>query len=122
MCIRDSVYTIVPETGTLSSATFSGVDALATSDTNYITFTITNLGQAGAGSAVMLAATAPNTTKATGGAAIVANGKRPLTLTGTPADLVVVAGDRLKTTVTASGTLANTITSGQVALKFAGTT
>ena len=48
-------YMIAAATGTLSQAFFSGTDALAASDTNYITFSVTNLGQAGAGSAAMLA-------------------------------------------------------------------
>lgn len=115
-------YVIVPEAGTLSSVDFSGIDALATSDSNYITFTITNLGQAGAGTTVMLAATAPNTTKATGGSAIVANGKFPLTLNGTASNLVVAQGDRLKVSATATGTLAGTVTGSTFCLRFAGTT
>ena len=76
-------YITVPETGTITSAEFAGVDALAANDTNYITFSITNLGQAGADSTVILAATDANTTKATGGTALSANTKRSLTLTGT---------------------------------------
>jgi len=89
---------------------FSGVDALATSDTNYITFSITNLGLTGSGSAVMLAATDANTTKATGGTALTANAARTLTLNGTAANLVVAAGDRLRIRAAATGTLANTVT------------
>lgn len=114
-------YVIVPETGTLDSIDFSGVDALATSDTNYITFSITNLGQAGAGSTVMLAATNANTTKATGGTAIAANTKRSLTVTGTGADLAVTAGDRLRIRAAATGTLANTVTFPTYLLRFGGT-
>lgn len=104
------VYVIAPQAGTLTSALFSGVDALAASDTNYITFTITNLGQAGAGSTAMLAATDANTTKTTGGTALSANTKRTLTLNGTAANLVVAAGDRLRLRAAATGTLANTVT------------
>ena len=103
-------YIVVPETGVLAGIDFSGVDALAANDSNYITFTVTNLGQAGAGTTVMLAATDANTTKATGGSAIVANGKRSLTLNATPANLVVAAGDRLRIRAAATGTLANTVT------------
>src|SRR5688572_5763006 len=69
------LYVIVPETGVLDSVDFSGVDVLAASDTNYITFSITNLGQAGAGSTALLAATDANTTKTTGGTALAANTK-----------------------------------------------
>lgn len=103
-------YIIVAETGVVSSIDFSAVDALATSDTNYITWTVTNLGQAGAGSTAILAATDANTTKATGGSAIAANTKRSLTLSGTAANLVVTAGDRLRIRAAATGTLANTET------------
>ncbi len=114
-------YVIVPQTGTLTGVDFSGVDALAASDTNYITFSITNLGQAGAGTTVMLAATAANTTMVTGGTALAANTKRSLTVTGTGADLVVTAGDRLRIRAAATGTLANTVTFPTYMLRFGGT-
>lgn len=117
-----SEYMIVEETGSLASIEFSGVDALATSDTNYITFAITNLGQAGAGSTAMLAATDANTTKATGGSAISANTKRSLTRHGTAANLDVVAGDRLKIDAVVTNTLANSITFPTYLLRFNGTT
>lgn len=106
------VYVIVPQTGAISSIDFSGVDALATSDTNYITWTVTNLGQAGAGSTAILATTPAgiNTTKATGGTAIAANTVYPLTLSATSANLVVASGDRLRLRAAATGTLANTVT------------
>lgn len=113
---------IVGESGSLSSVDFSGVDALAASDTNYITFTITNLGQAGAGSNPMLAATAANTTQATGGTAISALTKRSLTLNGTGSNLVVVQGDRLLIRAAVTGTLANTVTVPRYTLRFSGTT
>lgn len=111
-------YVIVPNAGKLSSVDFSGVDALAASDTNYVTFSITNLGQAGSGSTAMLVATDANTTKATGGTAIAANTKRSLTLHGTAANLVVAAGDRLRVRVAATGTLANTVTFANLLLRF----
>lgn len=103
-------YIIVAETGTVAGIDFSGVDALAASDTNYITWTVVNLGQAGAGSTAVLAATDANTTKATGGTALSANTKRSLTLNATAANLVVTAGDRLRLRAAATGTLANTVT------------
>ena len=115
---NSDAYVIAPVAGVMSLALFSGVDALATSDTNYITFSITNLGQAGAGSTAMLAATDANTTKATGGTAIVANGRRTLTLNGTAANLVVAAGDRLRIRAAATGTLANTVTFPAYTLVF----
>lgn len=112
-------YIIVPKSGKLTGIDFSGIEALAANDTNYITFSVTNLGQAGAGSTALLAATDPNTTKATGGSALVANGKRSLTLHGTEANLDVVAGDRLKIRAAATGTLASTITKPVYMLQFA---
>jgi len=115
-------YVVVPEAGTLDSVDFSGIDALAQHGSNYVTFSITNLGQAGAGSAAMLAATDANTSKTTTGAAISANTKRSLTLTSTGADLVVAAGDRLRIRVAATGTLANTVAGSVFTLRFSGTT
>jgi len=107
---NSDVFVIAPAAGTLTSVVFSGTDALAANDTNYITFSITNLGLAGSGSAAMLAATDANTTKATGGTALTANAARTLTLSGTAANLVVAAGDRLRIRAAATGTLANTVT------------
>jgi hypothetical protein len=103
-------YIIVDAAGVLVTARFSATTALVTDVTNYITWTITNLGQAGAGSAAMLAASAANSTQTTGGSAIAANTLRNLTLNGTAANLVVAAGDRLRIRATAAGTLANTVT------------
>jgi hypothetical protein len=115
---NSDVYLIAPAAGTLTSAVFSGVDALAASDTNYITFTITNLGQTGSGTATMLAASDANTTKATGGTALSANAVRSLTINGTAANLVVAAGDRLRVRAAATGTLANTVTFPVYRLNF----
>jgi hypothetical protein len=103
-------YLIAAKTGKVVGAVFSSLAALAAHDSNYVTFSITNLGQAGAGSAAMLAATDPNTTKATGGVALSANTKRTLTLTATAADLAVVEGDRLLVRFAATGTLAGAVT------------
>lgn len=107
-----SVFIIAPSTGSLSSLIFSGHDVLATSDSNYIVWTATNLGQAGAGSTAMLA-TSPagiNTTKATGGTALAADTYQSLTLSGTAANIAVTKGDRIQVTATVTGTLANTVT------------
>lgn len=109
-------YIIVPKSGTVAAALFSGTAALTASDTNYITFSITNLGQSGNGSTAILAATDPNTTKATGGSAIAANTKRTLTLNSTTANLAVVEGDRLLVRAAATGTLGNTVTFSLVEL------
>lgn len=111
-------YTIAPEAGSLTSVEINPLVALATSDTNYITWTITNLGQAGAGSTAMLAASPANTTKATGGTALAVNTKRTLTVHGTAANLVVAKGDKISITATASGTLANTVTYPVYILRF----
>lgn len=103
-------YVFAPKTGKLTQAVFSSLAALAAHDTNFITFSIVNLGQDGAGDNVMLAATAANTTKITGGTALTANNKRTLTLTDTAADLLVTEGDRLRIRATADGTLAGAVT------------
>lgn len=103
-------YFMAESSGNVIQIDFSGTDALAASNTNYITWSITNLGQAGAGSAALLAASDANTTKTTGGSAISANTKRTLTLTSTLNDLNLVTGDRIRIRVTVTGTLANTVT------------
>lgn len=103
-------YFISEEVGNVIEANFSALDALAASDTNYITWTITNLGQDGSGSASLLGAVAGNTTKTTGGSAIVANTKRTFTLTTTLNSLQIVVGDRIRIRATVTGTLANTVT------------
>lgn len=103
-------YLIAAKTGKVVAATFSSLAALAAHDTNFVTFSITNLGQAGSGSAAMLAATAANTTKVTGGTALSANTKRALTLSSTVADLAVTEGDRLLVRFAADGTLAGAVT------------
>lgn len=95
--------------GTLSGARMTAEDALATSDTNFLTFTLVNTGQSGAGTTAMLAATDANTTKATGGVAITAVTGRAFTLHGTAANLRVAAGDVLVLTATVTGTLANVV-------------
>lgn len=111
-------YAIVPEAGVLASIDFSSLAALAAHDSNYITWTVTNLGQGGAGSTAMLAATDANTTKATGGTALSANTKRSLTLNSTSANLVVAAGDRLLIRAAATGTLAGAVTVPVYLLRF----
>jgi hypothetical protein len=111
-------YFTPPFAGRLVAAVFTGIDALAQHGSNYLTFSLTNLGQAGAGSTAMLAATDANTTKTTTGSAIGANTPRAMTLHGTPANLVVAAFDRLRFRVAATGTLNNTITVPTVVLVF----
>jgi hypothetical protein len=48
-----SKYVIVPKSGRVVAAYFSSTDALAAHGTNYLTFSITNLGQAGAGTTAL---------------------------------------------------------------------
>lgn len=112
------IYFVATRAGSLASIDFTSLAALAAHDTNYITFSLTNLGQAGSGTAVMLAATDANTTKVTGGTALVASSRRALTLTSTAADLVVAKGDVLRFRATASGTLAGTVTRSTVQARF----
>jgi hypothetical protein len=91
---------------TLIAALFAESVGVTASDTNYWTWSITNLGQAGAGSTPMLNAGAVNTTKATGGSALVANGNRSLALHGVPGtdgNLNTAANDVLQVTLTATG-------------------
>lgn len=113
----DTLY-ICNKAGVLASADFSSIDALAANDTNYITFSITNLGQSGAGSTAMLAATSANTTKATGGTALTALAKRSLTLHGTAGNLVVAVGDVLRVRCAVTGTLGATVTGSVSRLRF----
>lgn len=120
-----SAVAMAPVDGFVSLAYFAGSDALAADNTNYLTFTIRNLGPGGGGTTQILLATDVNTTKLTGGSAIVANVKRSLTLKGTagiwPPDdaaLQVAKGDRLLVSATATGTLANTVTFSEVRIYF----
>ena len=114
------VYVTAPVDGELSAAQVTPLVALAASDSNYLTFTVTNLGQAGAGTTVMLAASAANTTKTTGGAALAVNTRNDFTLHGTDANLVVEKGDRIKisATATVASALANTVTVPTYMLTF----
>lgn len=111
-------YVICPFAGTFTGGDFSGIDALAASNTNYITFSVTNLGQAGSGTNPLLAATAANTTQVTGGTAIAANTKWSFTINGTGSNLIVAKGDRLRIRAAATGTLANTVTGSKARLYF----
>lgn len=103
-------YIVAAKTGKLVAATLTPLVALTAHDTNYLTFSITNLGQAGAGTAAMLAATDANTTKATGGTGLAISTKRSLILTSTVADLAVVEGDCLRLRAASAATAANTVT------------
>lgn len=108
---------VVPRTGILSSARIVAEDALAASDTNYVTFALTNKLTA-AGSTAMFAATDANTTKATGGVAITAISGRTFTVNVTAANLTVNKGDILLFEATITGTLANAVENPSVELTF----
>lgn len=114
-----AAYAIVPKSGRVEAVYFSSVDATATHASNHVSFTLVNLGQAGAGTTDVILATAANSTNSTGGAAIAANTKRSLSLHGTAANLDVVEGDRLKFLATAGGTTANTNTFSNVVVLIA---
>ena len=103
-------YIVAAKTDKIAAATFTSLAALTADNTNYGTFAITNLGQAGAGTAAILAATDANTTKATGGTGLAASTKRTLTLSSTVADLAVTEGDCLRLRFTSAATLAGAVT------------
>lgn len=109
-------YVIAPISGRLTEADFSGTDALAANDTNYITFSIVNLGRDGAGSTDLLSTGDENTTKATGGTALSADTVRELIINATYNN--VQRGDRLRVRAAATGTLANTVTNSVFTLRF----
>ena len=115
---NSDAFLIVPSDGVIVGAIYSGADALSANDTNFVTWSITNLGQAGSGSTAILAATDANTTKATGGTGITANARRNLVLNATPANLAVVAGDRLRIRAAATGTLAGAVGGNVYLLQF----
>lgn len=103
-------YFQVGKSGRIVSIKFSSLAALAASDSNYITWTATNLGQAGVGSTALLSTADTNTTKATGGSALVASSSRSLVLSTTATNLDVVEGDVIRIRATATGTLAGAVT------------
>lgn len=115
----NSGWRTMPRAGRLVSATYTGVEALAANDTNYLTFTVVNTLGSGSGTTAMLAATDANTTKATGGTGITAVVGRSLTIHGTAANLRVAAGDVVACVETPTGTLANAVTRPTVTLTFA---
>lgn len=112
-------FVIAPQAGTINGIFFSSTSALTADDTNYITFSATNLGTTGSGTAAMLAATDANTTKSTGGTGLVANAQRTLTLTATGADLVVAAGDRIRIRAAVTGTLAGAVAGSLFSVRYA---
>lgn len=112
------MYLMAPEDGSLHSIEFSGLDAVAASDTNYVTFSAINLGQDGLGTTVMTAAVDGNTTKVTGGSALVANGRRVFKLSTAKGALKVLAGDRIRVRAIVTGNLPNAENGGVVLVRF----
>ena len=111
-------YALIERAGTLVGCYFSGVEALATSNTNYLTFSLTNGGNAGAKSDAMLSTGDDVTTKTTGGSALAAVTTRSLAVNGTALNVTVAANERLRFRAAATGTLANQITLPLVTLVF----
>jgi hypothetical protein len=91
-----------PFAGTLARVSLTVTTTVAANDTNYWTAGIVNKGAAGAGSTVMVdASAAANSTKATGGSAATAFIQRALTLSAVGGALDVSAsGDTLVLTLT----------------------
>lgn len=100
-------YFMAPRSLSVNKIDFSATDALATNNTNYITWSIANLGLAGAGTGELLGT---NNTTVTNGSAIAANTKRTFVLTATLNNLNIVQGDRIRIRATVTGTLANAVT------------
>lgn len=112
-------FIIAPFSGRVTAVEFSSSDALATSDVNYLTFSVTNLGQSGSGADDIVQGVDANTTKATGGSAISANTRRELTLKTSVQNTGAVAkGDRIRVRAAATGTLANTLTKSVYIIRF----
>lgn len=106
--------------GQLIGVAIVGEDTLATSNTNYLTFALTNRSGNASGTTAMLVATDAVTTKVTGGSAWTAKVARTLSLSSTLLDLAVGAGDVLEFTATVSGTLANVVDRPYLRLQFQG--
>jgi hypothetical protein len=103
-------YCQADRTGSITGVIIGSLLGLAANDTNYITWSVTNLGAAGAGSGQVLATSDLNTTKATGGVAMPASGKNSLVLNSTAANVAVTEGDTIRIRATVTGTLGAAVT------------
>lgn len=110
-------YVIVIEDGYLHSAAVVYSTSLNASDSTYITYSLTNLGQSGVGSVPMLLNSPENTTKLTGGVGITAFIVRLLKTSSDPKILAVKAGDVLKFTHTITGNV-NVLDNGLLLVRF----
>jgi len=117
---NEDEFVVVQEAGILDSIDYSGSNSLAVSDTNFITFTVMNMGQTGVGTTQMLAPGDVNTTKATGGSPLAAHAKRSLVMSSTLANKFVQAGDRLAIRAAVTGTLPTTIGFPTYMVRFRG--
>lgn len=111
-------YIIAPMSGRLSGVRFSGSQGCNSTAANYITFTIVNKGQSGAGSTNMLHGSA--TTKPGDLGTVTAGAVMSLTLTSTLTDRDVTIGDRLELVSTVTGTLSAQVTNPTYLLTFGG--
>lgn len=111
------VVLLAPCFGTIASVRFTAKDALAQSDTNFITFTLTNKGS-GAGSTAVLntSPTGTNTTKVTGGAALSAYTPSTMNANTDGTHNAINRNDVLVFAATVTGTLANQVTEGCLTL------
>jgi hypothetical protein len=112
----DILY-IVPRNVKVEAIKVVGTATLAADDTNYVTWTVTNLGTAGSGSTALLSTADTNTTKLTGGSALTTLVPRSLVLTSTDASLKLTEGEVVRVRAAATGTLANTVTGYNVFFK-----
>jgi hypothetical protein len=115
---NSDILFIVPRNVKVEAIKVVGTATLAANDTNFITWTVTNLGTGGAGSTELLSTAATNTTQVTGGSALTTLVPRSLVLTSTDASLKATEGDVLRIRSAATGTLANTVTGFNVFMKI----
>jgi hypothetical protein len=115
---NSDILFIVPRNVKVEAIKVVGTATLAANDTNFITWTVTNLGTGGAGSTELLSTAATNPTQVTGGSALTTLVPRSLVLTSTDASLKATEGDVLRIRSAATGTLANTVTGFNVFMKI----
>lgn len=111
------INVVAPMSGSIVGVFWVSKDALATSDSNYVTFALVNRGTGGATTAVLSTSPAGvNTSKATGGTQITAYTRYAMAVNG--ANAPVNVNDVLSFQVTVTGTLANSLTEGCLELSI----
>lgn len=110
----------VRRAGLLQGVAYVGEDGLATSNTDYVQFSMVNKLRNGSGAVDMLNTGDVNTTKTTGGSALTAYMSRSLSLNATTENLCVMPGDviEVKMTVVAATALGNVINRPTINLLF----